>query len=63
VPLDWVGGASFKVKLAWMYMSIFIGFVLLTIVNIELILRSVITLLGDGDRLKPLSDTELAGAE
>ena len=63
VPLDWVGGTSFKVKLAWMYSSLFVGFVLLTIVNIELILRSLITLLGGGAKLKPLSDLDLAGAE
>lgn len=63
VPLDWVGGTSFKLKLAWMYASLFVGFVLLTIVNIELILRSFITLAGGGAQLKPLSDVDLAGAE
>ncbi|WP_085307989.1 TRAP transporter small permease [Planktotalea arctica] len=63
VPLDWVGGTSFKLKLAWMYASLFVGFVLLTIVNIELILRSLITLAGGGAQLKPLSDVDLAGAE
>lgn len=63
VPLDWVGGSSFKVKLAWMYMSIWIGFILLTIVNIELILRSLITLMGGGAGLKPLTDVDFAGAE
>lgn len=63
VPLDWVGGTSFKLKLAWMYASLFVGFVLLTIVNIELLLRSLITLLGGGAGLKPLSDVDFAGAE
>jgi TRAP-type C4-dicarboxylate transport system permease small subunit len=63
VPLDWVGGSSFKVKLAWMYMSIWIGFIWLTIVNIELILRSLITMMGGGERLKPLFAEEYAGAE
>lgn len=63
VPLDWVGGKSFKVALAWMYMSLLVGFILLTIVNIELMLRSLITLMGGGTRLKPLSDTDFAGAE
>lgn len=61
VPLDWVGGKSIKLALAWMYMSLLVGFILLTIVNIELILRSLITVTGGGDRLKPLSDMELAG--
>ena len=63
VPLDLVGGSSFKVKLAWMYMSIWIGFIWLTIVNIELILRSLITMMGGGERLKPLFAEEYAGAE
>ncbi|MEN8892528.1 TRAP transporter small permease [Planktotalea arctica] len=63
VPLDWVGGTSFKLKLAWMYASLFVGFVLLTIVNIELILRSLITLAGGGAQLKPLTDVDFAGAE
>ncbi|MGB7316436.1 MAG: TRAP transporter small permease subunit [Planktotalea sp.] len=63
VPLDWVGGKSFKLALAWMYMSLLVGFILLTIVNIELILRSLITLTGGGGTLKPLSDIDFAGAE
>lgn len=41
VPLDWVGGESIKVKLAYMYMSLPIGFGLMAIVNIELILKSI----------------------
>jgi len=63
VPLDWVGGKSFKVALAWMYMSLLVGFILLTIVNIELILRSLITLTGGGNTLKPLTDEDFVGAE
>jgi TRAP-type C4-dicarboxylate transport system permease small subunit len=63
VPLDWVGGKSFKLALAWMYMSLLVGFISLTIVNIELILRSLITLTGGGSTLKPLSDIDFAGAE
>jgi len=47
-----------KVPRQWMMMSFFVGVVLLTIVNIELILRSVITLLGGGDRLKELNPPE-----
>ncbi len=47
-----------KVPRQWMMLSFFVGVVLLTIVNIELILRSVITLLGGGDRLKKLHPPE-----
>ena len=63
VPLDWVGGKSFKLALAWMYMSLLVGFILLTIVNIELILRSLITLTGGDSSLKPLSAEEYVWAE
>jgi len=41
-----------------MMTSMLVGVVLLSIVNIELILRSIITLLGGGDRLKPLAAPE-----
>lgn len=41
VPLDWIGGESIKVKLAYMYMSLPIGFGLMAIVNVELILKSI----------------------
>jgi hypothetical protein len=39
--------------------SIFVGMVLLFIVNLELILRALITLLGGAEGLKPIA----AGAE
>ena len=47
-----------KVPRQWMMLSFFVGVVLLFIVNIELILRSVITLLGGGDQLKKLHPPE-----
>ena len=56
VPLDLLGMPAIRVKLAWMYMSIFVGIVLLIMANIELILRSLITLLG-GARELPLIQT------
>jgi TRAP-type C4-dicarboxylate transport system permease small subunit len=59
LPLDLIGFKAVKIKLAWMYMSLFVGIVLLTIVNIELILRHLITLMGGGDRLRPMMDAEL----
>jgi TRAP-type C4-dicarboxylate transport system permease small subunit len=40
LPLDLVGGEVVRIKLAWMFMSLFVGVVLMTLVNIELILRS-----------------------
>jgi len=56
LPLDWFGGERLRFKNAWAYSSLFVGFCLLTLVNIELILRQLIRLLGGGDRLKPLAD-------
>lgn len=54
IPLDWFGMKTVKVKLAWMYMSLFVGLILLISVNIELILRKLITLLGAGAALRPI---------
>ena len=50
---------AIRVKLAWMYMSIFVGFALLMAVNVELILRSMIQLGGGGDRLSPYPPSTL----
>ena len=55
IPLDWIGAKSFKLKLAWMYMSLTVGIVLLIAVSAELILRQLITMFGGGDRLTPLA--------
>ncbi len=41
LPLSMIGMTSVKIKLAYMYMSLFVGLILLTAVNIELILRSL----------------------
>ena len=43
--------------------SIFVGVILLISVNVELILRSIVTLAGGQDRLKPIPDAETIGAE
>ncbi len=61
VPLDLIGGTSAKVKLAWMYLSLWVGMVLLTLVNVELILRSLITLAGG--QVMPLAAPGLPEAE
>ena len=53
LDFEWV-----KVPRRWMMLSFFVGVVLLFIVNIELILRSIITILGGGDQLKELAPRE-----
>jgi len=47
-----------RVPRSWMMASLLVGVVLLSIVNFELILRSIITLLGGGDQLKSLAAPE-----
>ncbi|MEP2784126.1 MAG: TRAP transporter small permease subunit [Pseudoruegeria sp.] len=54
IPLEWLGMKTVKIKLAWMYMSLFVGLILLISVNIELILRKLITMLGAGAALRPI---------
>lgn len=44
IPLEWAGLETIKVKLRYMYASLFVCMVLLIMVNIELILRTVILL-------------------
>lgn len=63
LPLEAFGYGVVRIKLAWMYMSLFVGLILLTSVNIELILRSIITLGGRGDDLRPIPGDDLQGAE
>lgn len=63
LPLEWVGGENIRIKLAWMYLSIWTGTVLLTIVNIELILRQIVRLGGEGESLTPLEPADLPEAE
>jgi TRAP-type C4-dicarboxylate transport system permease small subunit len=64
VPLDWVGLDSVRVKLRFMYGSLFVGMILLTSVNIELVLRNLVTLF-DADAELPDDDapTVLQGAD
>lgn len=63
LPLEMFGMGLVRVKLAWMYLSIFVGFVLLSLANLELILRSLITLLGSGLQLAPIPTLAVTEAE
>jgi TRAP-type C4-dicarboxylate transport system permease small subunit len=63
LPLQLVGGESVRLKLAWMYMSLFVGLILLLVVNVELILRQIATILGAGARLPRLKALDLPEAE
>lgn len=58
VPMSLDFSEWFRVPRSWMMLSFFVGVTLLLIVNIELIIRTLITLLGGGDTLKPLVSPE-----
>ncbi|WP_245924922.1 TRAP transporter small permease [Aliiruegeria haliotis] len=64
IPLEWLGMETVKVKLRFMYASIFVGFVLLILVNVELILRNLVQI-GDPDADLPSTDAPdaLQGAD
>lgn len=63
VPLDLVGGETVRVKLAWMYLSVFAGMVLMVLVTVELILREIVRLMGGGGDLASLDRSDLPEAE
>jgi len=46
-----------------MMMSLFVGVCLLTLVNIELILRNIVRFFGGGDKLPLIPEHAAAGAE
>lgn len=52
-----------RVPRAWMMTSLLVGVILLTSVNVELILRTLVTLLGGEDRLTPIVAADAGGAE
>jgi TRAP-type C4-dicarboxylate transport system permease small subunit len=52
-----------RVPRSWMMASLLVGLVLLISVNIELILRAVVKMMGGEDRLPPITLEEQLGAE
>ncbi len=63
LPTDTSFENWFRVPRSWMMASLLVGVVLLISVNIELILRAIIKMLGGADRLPPISLEEQVGAE
>ena len=53
----------FRIPRSWMMLSLLVGVILLLAVNIELILRSIVQMLGGGDRLPEIDMGDMAGAE
>ena len=63
VPLSAGFDEWMRVPRSWMMASLLVGVVLLALVNLELILRSLVTLLGGGKRLSPIAGAEFLGSE
>lgn len=53
-----IGKCKAKFSNQYQYLALWVGINLLIVVNIELILREIITLLGGGDRLTRLNDAD-----
>ena len=52
-----------KVPRSWMMASLLVGFIMLTSVAVELILRQIAVLAGRADDLPVIPETEMVGAE
>lgn len=58
-----LAGGWLRVPRSWMMASLFVGVVLLQIVNLELILRAFISILGGAKNLRPIPGSQAVGAE
>ncbi|MDE0304843.1 MAG: TRAP transporter small permease subunit [Albidovulum sp.] len=56
IPLDWIGYEVVRVKLAWMYMSLPVGFFIMILVNVELTLKQIHMLFDPGIHYEPAPD-------
>jgi len=63
VPTDLSFESWFRVPRSWMMWSLVVGLIMLISVNIELILRSIVKLMGGGDKLPAITIEEQVGAE
>jgi len=63
LPTSWDLSTWFRMPRSWMMASLLVGVTLLTSVNIELILRAVVAMLGGEDRLVPIKGADLGRAE
>ena len=62
IPFSLIGGKTEAMKLAWMYMSLPVGIFLLILVNIELVLRTVLSSFNSQIKLPLDKDREELGA-
>jgi len=58
IPFSLVGGKTEAMKLAWMYMSLPVGIFLLILVNVELVLRNILSIFNSENNLPLDKDRE-----
>ena len=58
IPFSLIGGKTEAMKLAWMYMSLPVGIFLLILVNIELVLRTILSIFNSQTNLSSDKDKE-----
>jgi len=58
IPFSLIGGKTEAMKLAWMYMSLPIGIFLLILVNVELVLRNILSIFNSENNLPLDKDRE-----
>ena len=63
IPTDFSFVNWMRVPRSWMMASLLVGLVLLISVNVELILRTIVRMMGGGDLLPPITLEEELGAE
>ena len=63
IPTDFSFENWMRVPRSWMMASLLVGLVLLISVNVELILRTIVRMMGGGDLLPPITLEEELGAE
>jgi TRAP-type C4-dicarboxylate transport system permease small subunit len=54
LPLHLIGLKAVKIKLAWMYMSLFTSACLMILVNVEMIIRQIVILVRQEHHLRPI---------
>lgn len=59
IPLHLVGLKMIKMKLVYMYLSLFTGVILMISVNVEMILRQLLVLSDKNINLRPIPDLEI----
>ena len=63
LPTSFDFSTWYRIPRSWMMTSLLVGVTLLTSVNIELILRNIVKLLGGDPRLDPIPPADMGGAE